>query len=178
LALPLVLLAFGCAGGGGGGSSAPNGPAAVSLLGKDMSGTYIFRSITCLDNIGNFVSVTQPSSTLNDTLKIKGNSFTEDSSDGTCSATSAGSMQFVDSVNLAITDQKVTSATGGACTLQVSISGPITPNPYTYNFVLNQIKPNISGAYAFNEPAKKLYIYSKFSDGNAQDKCLLTYDKQ
>lgn len=113
----LLLCGCGHSGNPGGSSNV------VAVNGTDMSGVYIAHSVQCYNSaLTTMTNASTYSGAFAETQTINGSDYTGIVSDGTCSVTTSGTIEFSND-SISISNLVVLGATGGSCTIDETLNG-------------------------------------------------------
>lgn len=167
----LSLLVLGCA------KSSEETKTTVS--GNDYSGTYALSGVECYNSaLSALTNVATVTNGFSESVVISGNSLTATDTQGACTVVFTGDIVFSSST-LSLTNRKVASATGGACSLTLTLSaGAITPNSSTTAYNPSSALTSLTNAlYIRSETTGAVWLPSVHTDG-AGGYCFLKYIKQ
>lgn len=165
----------------GGGSSSGTASSA-SVEGLDYSGTYDFAGVQCFSNTTNAATASAAISSGSASFTISGNNYSSTANYGGCTITITRRVVFNADYSFSFTNNLVTSATGGSCSLSVSLSNTpansVNPKMLTSGYTTGQTFSTTNGAYIRGTTSHALGIYSVFQSSDPTDLCYIVYAKR
>lgn len=165
----------------GGGSDSP--PAAAAVIGFDYSGTYITSRVECYNSGLTAVTTYANISAGQSTVTISKNNQSFSVTVGACTVQGSGGIEFMPNGVLNLRSRTVTSATGGACTINSTLSAAptntVSPTSLSTAYTSGQVFSAITGAYVRNATTGDIAILSGYTNtANGTDPCYSILVKQ
>lgn len=156
-----------CSGGGSSGSGA-------SVTGINLTGSYSLNNVECYSSDLSTMTSSYPVTGMTSTVVVSGNSSTTTYTSGSCVVTIQGNIAAVSSLTMNLTNRVVTSATGGSCTVNVSVGGVSDSQTFSAN---QTIADRTNVTYVYNTNTNKFGLLNTLSDGVGAY-CFYVYQKQ